>query len=157
MLRRTKYPINAIYCFSFHCVQRKYPFSFGKTLKISKLAVSRSKTQEISYWAENTLKCFCLNDFSKEGNTTTFTLGENVGEKSGENQKSQHEGIILKKEIISIHHYPQYSCLKTKKIDKREKYRYVQNYDKDIQKRAKHEHMEEQNDNPRNPNLCKPR
>ena len=103
------------------------------------------------------MKCFCLNDFSKEGNTTTFTLGENVGEKSGENQKSQHEGIILKKEIISIHHYPQYSCLKTKKIDKREKYRYVQNYDKDIQKRAKHEHMEEQNDNPRNPNLCKPR
>ena len=48
--RGTKYPINAI--LSFHCAQQKYPSSVGKTLKISKLAVSRSKTQEISYWAE---------------------------------------------------------------------------------------------------------
>ena len=48
--RRTKYPINAV--LSFYCAQRKYPSSVGKTLKISKLAVSSSKTQEISYWAE---------------------------------------------------------------------------------------------------------
>ena len=48
--RRTKYPINAV--LSFQCVQPKYPSSVGKTLKISKLAVSSSKTQEISYWAE---------------------------------------------------------------------------------------------------------